>query len=99
MTVVAADPRGLMGAAAQVQVVADQVAAAVAMRRRGLAVPGQRGWQSAVELDAAATAWAERLGELAVGLGELAADLRVVAQTHETADELAAAAWRVEPLR
>jgi uncharacterized protein YukE len=99
MTVVAVDPHDVTSAAARVRAAADEVAAAVATRRSGLAVPGQRGWQAAVELDAAATAWAEHLSAVAAGLGELAADLGAVARTLELADELAAAAWRVEPLR
>jgi uncharacterized protein YukE len=91
---VTVDPEELRRAAGDVRTAAEEIDESVAAHRHGLGVPGQRGWQSATNLDVAVQAWADHLRRLAARTEATSDDIEALADIFVVADRDAAGAWR-----
>ena len=96
MTVLSVYPEDLRRAADDVAAVADAVGGSVEAHHDGLVVPGQRGWATTTQLDAAAQAVTDQLLRLAREVAETAGDLHTLATGFAIADHEAAQPWRIE---
>lgn len=96
MTVLSVYPEDLRRAADDVGAAADTVDRSVEAHHGGLAVPGQRGWATTTQLDAAAQALTGQLRDLAREVAQTASDLHTLATGFISADQEAAQPWRME---